>query len=128
MPDFQVVVSDGGKSYKITVSGHESEMLIGRRIGDVIDGGILGLTGYKLQITGGTDKDGFPMRRDIPGRGRKRVLLSGPPGFNPKERGQRRRKTVRGNEISEDIAQINMKVVERGPKPIDLLRNESSGE
>ena len=130
--EFQVVLSDPktGKAYKIEVKGEKAERLVGKRIGDVLDGDILGLRGFKVQITGGTDRDGFPMRPDIPGTGRRRVLLSAPPGFRPKEKGQRRRKTVRGNEISAEIAQINMRIVEFGEKPVEeiLLREGEESE
>jgi small subunit ribosomal protein S6e len=95
--------------------------VIGKKIGDDIEGDFLGLVGYKLRITGGTDKDGFPMHPAISGMGRKRVLLSKPPCFHPKLKGQRKRKTVRGNTISEDIAQINCKIVQKGAKPIEEL-------
>jgi small subunit ribosomal protein S6e len=74
-----------------------------------------------LKITGGSDKDGFPMHPDVEGIGRKRILLTGPPGFHPRLKGERRRKTVRGNTISEDIVQINCKIVKRGEKPIEEL-------
>jgi small subunit ribosomal protein S6e len=48
-------------------------------------------------------------------------LLSGPPGFHPRKKGERRRKTVRGNTISEDIVQINTKIVKKGEKPLEEL-------
>ncbi len=120
MPDFQVIIADKrtGKSYKLETKSTE---LIGKRLGDVIDGGIIGLSGYKLRITGGSDKDGFPMRWDVPGAGRKRILIARGPGYRPKEKGIRRRKTVRGKVISEDIRQINMKVEEYGDRPIEEL-------
>ena len=119
MPKFKVVVSDKeGKSYQLEV---ETSALIGKKIGDVIDGSLIGLDGYKLKITGGSDKCGFPMRPDIPGAGVKRALLSKGPGYRPKERGIRKRKSVRGNTISEDIVQVNTKIVEYGEKPIGEL-------
>lgn len=74
---------------------------------------------YELQITGGSDKDGFPMRPDLPGTGRKRLLLSGGVGYNPREKGVRRRKTVRGRVISADTVQINVKVVKHGKIPLE---------
>ena len=68
MPEFKIVVSDPktGKAQQITVSGEAAERLIGLKIGDVIDGAIVGLKGKKLMITGGSDRSGFPMRPDIP--------------------------------------------------------------
>ncbi len=94
------------KAWQITLDDEKSRKLIGLRIKDEIDASIIGLKG-KLVITGGSDNSGFPMRPDIPGGAKKRVLLSQPPGFRPKRKGERRRKTVRGNMITEDIVQVN---------------------
>ena len=94
MVEFKVVVNDtaSGKSYNIAVSGHHANSLIGKKINDEVDGIFVSLPGYKLQITGGTDKDGFPMRHDIPGSTRRRLLLSRGLGFKPEERGKRKKK------------------------------------
>jgi small subunit ribosomal protein S6e len=130
--EFKVVVSDPetGRSYQVEVKEPEARRFIGLKIGDRFDGAILGLSGYELQITGGTDRDGFPMRPDVAGPGRKTVLLSSPPGFRPTKAGERRRKRVRGRQISEAIAQINTKIVKRGEKPIEEIfgkKEESEG-
>ena len=68
MVEFKVVVNDTkkGKSHNVQVSGHHANSLIGKKIGDEVDGIFISLPGYKLLITGGTDKDGFPMRKDFP--------------------------------------------------------------
>lgn len=110
----KIVVSDPstGKSQSIELDSASFKPLIGRKIGDIVDGSVIGLKGCKLQITGGSDRDGFPMRPDVMGGIRTRILLSGGVGFNPRKRGERRRKTVRGNTITEDIVQVNMKIVE----------------
>lgn len=97
-------------AWQIRISGDTAKPLIGMRIGDEIDGAIVGLKGYKLVIRGGSDNSGFPMRPDIRGGVKKRVLLSGPPGFWPREKGERRRKIVRGDTITEDIVQINVAI------------------
>jgi len=137
MVEFKVVVNDtgSGKSYNIAVSGHHANSLIGKKINDEVDGIFVSLPGYKLQITGGTDKDGFPMRHDIPGSTRRRLLLSRGLGFKPKERGKRKKKSVRGNTINQEIVQVNMKVTKPGAKPIDEIikgegknRNEGSSD
>ena len=99
------------KAWQITVKGDKASRLIGLKIGDTFEGSIVGLPGVILKITGGTDNSGFPMRPDIPGPAKRRVLLSGPPGFHPREKGERRRKTVRGNMISDEIVQINTVIV-----------------
>jgi small subunit ribosomal protein S6e len=123
MVEFKVVVNDtkGGKSYTIPVSGHHANSLIGKKINDEVDGIFVSLPGYKLQITGGTDKDGFPMHSQVQGQVRKKVLLSQPPGFHPTKKGERRRKIVRGDTLSADIMQINVKITKKGEKSIDQI-------
>ena len=120
MVDFKIILSDPdtGRSYKIDAPGPAAGALIGKRIGDEIDGGVFGLAGYTIKITGGTDRTGIPARRDLPGPARRRILLSEGVGFHPIMEGQRRRKSVRGNEISADFVQINAAVKQRGAKPL----------
>jgi small subunit ribosomal protein S6e len=56
LADFKVVVSDPKtKSYQFDVKGPEANKFIGKAIGQDIDGSIVGLSGYKLVITGGSD-------------------------------------------------------------------------
>ena len=131
MVDFKVVVNDikNGKSHQVQVSGHHANSLIGKKIGDEVDGIFISLPGYKLQITGGTDKDGFSMRTDLPGMVRRRLLLSESKGFKSKENGMRKKKSVRGNTVNQDIVQINMKVVKYSSRPIDkLIKTEEKDE
>jgi len=120
---FKVVIADPktGKSYKLEAREPDSRMLIGLKIGDKFRGELVGLAGYELQITGGTDRDGFPMRPDISGSGRSRVLLATGPGFSPRKLGDRRRKMVRGSRISEAILQLNTKITRYGEKPIEQI-------
>ncbi|HLC67304.1 MAG TPA: 30S ribosomal protein S6e [archaeon] len=118
MASFKFVVSDGKNSYQ-TEKDQKDAPIFGKTIGDVVDGEFLGLTGYELQITGGSDKDGFPMRKDIEGQLRKRFLLTKGSGFNTDIKGLRRRKMLRGNTIGDDIAQINCKVVKKGSVAIE---------
>jgi len=129
--EFKVVISDPktGRAYQTVVSGANANKLIGKQIGDVINGTLVDLPpDYELKITGGSDKDGFPMRPDIPGSGRKKILLSGGVGFNPKEKGMRKRKQVRGRVISRDIAQINVKVVTHGKIPLEEFFKKKESE
>jgi len=131
MVEFKVVVNDTqtGKSYNIPVSGHHANSLIGKKITDEVDGIFVSLPGYKLQITGGTDKDGFPMRHDVPGSTRRRLLLSRGLGYKPTELGKRKKKSVRGNTINQDTVQVNMKVMKPGAKPIDeIIKGEGKAE
>jgi len=114
MPEFKVVVSDPktGKAQQVEVKGSRAEALIGLKIGDVFDGSVIGLPGKKLMITGGSGRSGEPMRPDLPGGAKRRLLLSEPPGYHPPKKGMRKRKLVRGNTITEEVVQINTKIVE----------------
>lgn len=126
MTTFKLVVGDpeSRRAYKLEVEQAASGLL-GKRIGEEVLGESLGLPGYVLRITGGTDKDGFPMHPGVRGPGRKRVLLSGPPCFHPRLKGQRKRKTVRGDTIGPDIVQVNLKVIKKGLKPIEELLSKN---
>ncbi|MGC8661905.1 MAG: 30S ribosomal protein S6e [Nitrososphaeria archaeon] len=114
MVDLQLVLSDpkSRKAKKIDVKGNMSSVLIGRKIGEVIDGGVLGLGKIKFKITGASDKSGIPHRKDIEGPVKKHILLSDGPGFNPEREGERRKKLVRGNTIAEDTYQVNAVLIE----------------
>lgn len=114
MAKFKIIVSnpETGKSQTVEVEGDRAIPLIGRKIGEVIDGSVVGMSGSKLQITGGSDKNGFPMRPNVHGGVRVNVIISEGVGFHPSTKGERRRKNLRGNVITEDIVQINMKLVE----------------
>jgi small subunit ribosomal protein S6e len=123
MVNFKIVISEPTtkKSFQLEVDQTKAAGIVGKKIGDEFNGDILGLAGYALKISGGTDKDGFPMHPSLKGPGRKRILLAEPPGFHPKLKGQRKRKTVRGDTISMDISQINVKVTKKGEKSLEEL-------
>ena len=124
---FKVVVSNKADSYQVEVD--DTKALNGLVIGDEFDGGIVGLDGYTLKITGGSDKNGFTMKKDVSGTRRIKSLLTGGTGYHPKADGVKRRKTVRGNTIADDIVQINSVVVKEGAKPIaDILGAEEEEE
>jgi small subunit ribosomal protein S6e len=112
---FKIIVSDPetGKSQSIEVEESQAVPLIGRKVGEVIDGAAVKLSGYKLKITGGSDKDGFPIRPNIHGGVRVGAILSEGVGFHSSNKGERKRKTLRGNVITDSIVQVNIKVVEK---------------
>jgi small subunit ribosomal protein S6e len=131
MPDIRIVISDpkAGKAYQTELTGAQANILFGKSIGDELDGALIGVSGYKLVIRGGTDKDGFPMRSDLPGSIKKKVLTSGGTGFVPTADGLRKRKTFRGREISLDTGQVNMKVTAYGAKPlVELIKPSEKKE
>lgn len=123
MVDFRVVVSDSktAQAYQVAVSGTAANKFIGKNIGETVSGEALGLAGYTVRLTGGTDKDGFPMRGDLPGPTRKKILVASGVGYHPKADGVRKRKSMRGREISSDITQINAVIVEYGQKPLNEI-------
>ncbi|MHA1917764.1 MAG: 30S ribosomal protein S6e [Candidatus Ranarchaeia archaeon] len=119
MPTFKLVVSDPktGKSERIELKDAKARPLIGMKIGEVFEGELVGISGTSLKLSGGSDKDGFPMRKDIHGGVRKRVLVGKGLGFKPKQKGQKKRKIFRGDTISQDIVQINLLKVALVVKP-----------
>jgi len=123
LPKFQLNIGDpeSGKSYKTVIEGAKANPLIGKRISDEFDGTPLGYPGYVFKITGGSDKDGFPMRSNLDGPIRKKILTTKSQGFRIAEKGLKKRKLVRGNTISDEIYQINMKIVTMGKKKIEEL-------
>ena len=120
MAEFKLVISDpkAKKAYQVEIKSPDADRLLGKKIGEIINGEVIGFAGFEFLITGGSDKQGFPMRKDIEGPKRIRVLVKSGPGFKPKRKGIRKRKSIRGNQISEDVSQINLKLVKEGSKPI----------
>ena len=120
MVDFKVVLSDPatGKAYNIDATGGAAGSLMGKHIGDEVDAAPFGFEGYKIKVTGASDRNGTPARKSLPIAGRRRVLVSGGVGFHPTLDGERRRKMVRGSEITADFVQINTVVSQPGAKPL----------
>jgi len=152
---FNAVVNDtdpsnSGRSYNMSISGNNQSQFLGKKIGDVVDGIFVGegektLAGYKLEITGGSDKTGTPMRSDLIGGARQSILVTASTGFKGhdlvhkakggekkrfryKPDGLRMRRYFRGNTITQDTRQINLKVVEAANKTLDTILGESEEE
>ena len=119
MAKFKVIVSDPetGTSKIVELEEARAAPFIGRRIGETMDGSVVDLPAHKIQLKGGSDKDGVPMIPNVHGGVRRKVVLSGGVGFKAKKSGERKRKAVRGNVITDDIVQINIKIVEQPKKP-----------
>lgn len=112
MAKFKLNVSNPD-TRKVTIhelEGPKAQPLVGRGIGEVLDGSLIGMDKVKLQVTGGSDKDGIPMRSDVHGGAKKYAILTSGVGFNPTTQGERRRKLVRGRIITDQTYQINMRV------------------
>ena len=125
---FKINVSHNGKTYKLE---SENEVLLGKKIGESIDGNELNenFKGYKLFITGSSDIAGIPGLKGLEGHGYHRKLLTYGKGMKDRRKGIRLRKTLRGDEISAKTVQINMKVLKEGNKKFDeLVKKEEKSE
>ena len=136
---FKINISDkSGKTYKFEL---ETEYLLGKELKDKIQGKYLlpELEGYELEIAGASDNAGFTAHENAPGIGLKRLLLRYGKAMhkrprnegkkkrsNPKPKGLRLRKTVRGKVISPEIVQINFKVLKHGNKPLSEIFPEQN--
>jgi small subunit ribosomal protein S6e len=114
---FKLIVSDAssGKSTPSEIEGARAQALIGRSLGETIDGSPLGIAQSRLRITGGCDKNGIPMRADVHGGVKKYIVLSAGPGFKASRHGERRRKLVRGRTITDETYQINFTISKEIP-------------
>ena len=109
MANFKITISDTkGKSIIKELKDNDANPLVGLLIGQETNASIVGLDG-KIKVTGGSDKSGIPMRADLHGSIRKRILIPKGIGSQTTEKGLRKRKLLRGNTISEEIYQINTK-------------------
>lgn len=128
---FKVNISHKEKTIKKEI---ENEELIGKKIGETIDGKEIApeLAGYELEITGTSDTSGFPGKKDVEGQELKRVLLTKgfglkrkPKGLSKKRKalkpGVRLKKTVRGNIIGNYTVQINAAVKKEGSTKFEDL-------
>ena len=122
MADFQVIVGDDdGATYSFEVDGQDANRFIGRSIGETVDGESVGLSGYEVEITGGSDQSGRPMHGEVSGSETTTLLSTGGVGFEPTVDGERKRITVRGAEVSEETRQINAKIASRGDESVEEL-------
>ena len=126
----KLVIADpkSGKSYGLDVQKNAESALIGKKMGDKVEGGEFGAEGYVIEITGGSDTAGFPIRRDVSGPRRVGVILSSGTGYHGKKKGVRAKRNVRGNIISDQIMQVNSKVIQAGSKPLEELFPKAAGE
>ena len=129
MAEFKIVVADPetGETFQREVDGQDANRFLGRELGDEVDGDAVGLSGYTIELTGGSDETGRPMRADVSGTRLKELLLEGGVGFKPSRDGERKRVTVRGREVDDDIAQITASVVD-GDGTVAAALGEDGGD
>ena len=119
--DIAGIEKDKGKTFHVEA---DEKIFVSMKLGDVITGKDISkeLNGYEFVLTGASDNAGFPALASLDVIGRKRLLLVYGKGMRQrKPRGLRLRKTVRGNTISADIAQINLRVKKQGEKPLSEI-------
>merc|ERR1712115_203044 len=95
-----------------------------RRMGQEVPGDSVGdeFKGYIFKITGGNDKQGFPMKQGVMHPTRVRLLLSaGHSCYRPRKTGERKRKSVRGCIVALDLAVLALAVVKQGDNDIPGL-------
>jgi len=97
-------------------------------MGQEIDGEVLGeeYKGYIFRITGGNDKQGFPMKQGVLVNGRVRLLLKQKTTtYRPRRTGERKRKSVRGCICGPDLAVIALRIVKKGEAEIEGVTTDS---
>lgn len=96
-------------------------------MGSDVDGVVIGeeFDGYTLRITGGNDKQGFPMKQGILINGRVKILFKKKgTTYRPRRTGERKRKSVRGCICGPDLAVIFLKVLEKGKNDVEGLTDK----
>jgi small subunit ribosomal protein S6e len=121
MVSFKLVIGlPNGRCVQKEVQEPQAKALLGKQLGQAVSGDDLGFPGYEFLITGGSDYCGFPMRKDVPGVGRKRILAVEGVGLRGSAKGLRIRKTVCGNTVHPKTAQVNLKATKEGKEPLAL--------
>lgn len=104
-----VSVPKTSKTYSVEVDEKNSLYFIGKKIKDEVDLSFIS-SGLKGVITGGSDKDGFPMFSSLDIETRKKMFLSKKPGFKPSRKGERKKKRIASRIVTSHIQQINIKI------------------
>lgn len=136
---FKINIADKtGKTFHLEA---EAEELVGKELNEKIKGSDISsdLSGYEFEITGASDKAGFAAKKELPGIGLSKVLLTFGKYMNKKPRregkkqvgknrpkGLRLRKTLRGKIISPAITQINLKIIKEGSKKLQDIFSEQN--
>lgn len=117
---FKLNISEKGKAWKLDI---EDESLVGKSIGSIVKGEEIksDFNGYEFEVTGGSDNAGFPLKKDIEGIALRKVLLKKGFAMQDNTEGIRRKKTVRGKQISGTTSQINLKVIKTGAKKLEEI-------
>ena len=128
MAEFKLVIGDpkSKKTIQKVLSADASKSLVGKKLGETFKGELVDLTGYEFEITGGSDYCGFPMRKDLNGILRKKILAVQGVGITGGRKGQRQRKMVAGNTIYDKTAQVNVKILKEGKAPLEAAAEKKA--
>ena len=102
--------------------------LYDRRMAQEVEGSLLGeeFEGFIFRISGGNDKQGFPMRQGVLTNTRVSLLCKkGHKAYRQRRAGERKRKSVRGCIVGNDIAVLNLVVTQTGEKTVPGLTDET---
>lgn len=106
------------KCFQWEVDDATSKMIFGKKIGQTFKGELVEKPGYEFEITGGSDRTGTPMRKDVEGDKKKKILVTKGVGNKQGRKGMRIRKTMTGNTIGAETVQLNVKVLKEGKTPL----------
>ena len=120
MVELRICVGDVKKArtYQKIINEKEADALKGLKIGDKIKGDSIGMSGYELEITGGSNDSGFPMRKGIESSGMVKIYAEGGVGIRKSRKGLIKRKSVAGAIIDAKTTQVNLKVLTYGKKSV----------
>lgn len=97
-----------------------------KRISQEVDASCLGneWKGYVVRISGGNDKQGFPMKQGILTNNRVRLLMArGTSCYRERRSGERRRKSVKGCIVDSNLSVLSLVIVKKGEEEIEGLTN-----
>ncbi|KAF1794237.1 Ribosomal protein S6e, conserved site [Phytophthora cactorum] len=103
---------------------HKLRAFYEKRISQEVEGDVLGdeFKGFIFRVSGGNDKQGFPMKQGVLSNGRARLLLAkGKTCYRPRRKGERKRKSVRGCIVGPDLSVLNLVVVKAGEADVPGL-------
>jgi len=127
---FHLAYPSGGTQKLVEIDDDQKlRAFYDKRISHEVEGDVLGddFKGYIFKISGGNDQQGFPMKQGVLTSSRVRLLMSkGASCYRPRKRGERKRKSVRGCIVSQDMSVINLVIVKKGPKDIPGLTDKQN--
>ncbi|BAM40213.1 40S ribosomal protein S6 [Theileria orientalis strain Shintoku] len=100
-----------------------------RRMGTEVPGDSIGdeFKGYVFKISGGNDKQGFPMMQGVLTPARVRLLFKkGMKCYRPRRTGEMKRKSVRGCVVSAQLSILNLVLVKKGPQEVPGLTDQEA--